>query len=85
MNILILGSEGFIGSNAVNYFKIKKHTVHKADIVIKEEENYTVINPEHADFSSLFSKTKYDVCLNATGSANVQFSFSNPALDFSLI
>jgi len=84
MDFLILGSEGFIGSNAVQYFLFRGHTVYKADIVIKEEENYTVINPEHTDFSTLFSSVKYDVCINATGSANVQFSFNNPALDFSL-
>jgi UDP-glucose 4-epimerase len=84
VKILILGSEGFIGSNSVKYFTSQGHEVYKADIVIKEEENYTVINPEHADFSSLFSLTDYDVCINATGSANVQFSFTNPALDFSL-
>jgi len=84
MRILVLGSEGFIGSNAVNFFMRKHYTVYKADITIKEEPNYFVINPELADFSSLFSERPYDFCLNATGAANVQFSIANPALDFSL-
>lgn len=84
MKILILGSEGFIGSKAVKYFSSYGHEVYKADIVIKEEENYLIINPEHTDFSALFSASGFDVCINATGSANVQFSFTNPTLDFSL-
>jgi dTDP-glucose 4,6-dehydratase/UDP-glucose 4-epimerase len=32
----------------------------------------------------LFSSQQYDVCLNATGAANVQFSFQQPLLDYSL-
>lgn len=84
LRVLILGSEGFIGSNAVSYFTQKGYFVYKADIVIKEEKNYTIINPEHTDFSSLFNEANYDACINATGSANVQFSFNNPALDYSL-
>ncbi len=84
MKLLILGSEGFIGSNSVKYFSSLGHDVYKADIVIKEEKGYTIINPEHTDFSELFFLNQFDLCINATGSANVQFSFNNPSLDFSL-
>ncbi len=84
MKVLILGSEGFIGSNAVSYFVEKGYEIYKADITLKEEPRYQVINPEQPDFASLFKLAAFDVCINATGAANVQFSFNHPALDYSL-
>lgn len=85
MKLLILGSEGFIGSHAKKYFLEQPHyEVYTADIVIRQDHNYQVINPEHADFSSIFSGDAFDVCINATGAANVQFSFRYPALDYIL-
>jgi len=36
MKILIIGSEGFIGSNAVRYFSQAGYKVHCADIHIKQ-------------------------------------------------
>lgn len=82
--LLILGSTGFIGKNAVNFFRSKDYDVSCADIVIKDEKNYTVINSETTDFSILFSKQNYDICVNATGAANVSLSFQYPAIDYSL-
>ncbi len=84
MKVLVLGSEGFIGGHTVEYFQSLGHHVTKADIQLKEEPDYLLINPESQDFGALFSHAKYDVCINATGVANVQLSFSSPALDFSL-
>lgn len=84
MKLLIIGSEGFIGSNAVNYFTQLGHQVFCADIVIKEQANYIAINPEFADFARLFYNQHYDVCINASGAANVQFSFKYAALDYTL-
>ncbi len=82
--LLILGSTGFIGKNAVNFFRSRGYDVHCADIVIKDEKNYTVINSETTDFSILFSKQSYDICINATGAASVPLSFQYPAIDYSL-
>jgi len=84
MNLLILGSEGFIGSNALEYFLSKGHQVFGADIVLKQARNYYLINPERADFSTIFIKNQFDACINATGAANVQLSFSNPSTDYVL-
>ena len=84
MRVLILGSEGFIGSNAVTYFEKQGFEVYKADIILKDEPHYQVINPEQPDFASLFTQGQFDICINATGAANVQFSFNHPALDYSL-
>ena len=84
MKIIIIGSTGFIGSNAAAYFKERNNQVHCADIVLKESADYTIINPEFPDFARLFYNQKYDVCINATGTANVQYSFKNAALDYTL-
>jgi UDP-glucose 4-epimerase len=84
MQILVLGSEGFIGSHTVKYFRSMGHTVTCADIVIKEEKDYLLINPEMPAFSGIFTYIPFDVCINATGAANVQFSFSHPDMDFML-
>ena len=84
MKLLIIGSEGFIGSNAALYFKQRNYDVHCADIILKESENYTVINPEFPDFSQLFYKQPFDVCINASGTANVQLSFKYALMDYSL-
>lgn len=84
MKILILGSEGFIGSHAVRHFRSLGYPVIAADIVLKQEKDYMLINPELPDFSSIFSRTSFDLCINATGAANVQLSFSHPAMDYML-
>ncbi len=84
MKILIIGSDGFIGSNVVKYFKLQGFNVYCADITLKEEDNYQVINAEFPNFSKLFYQQKFDVCINASGAANVQFSYNNSALDYTL-
>jgi UDP-glucose 4-epimerase len=84
MKILILGSEGFIGSHAVRHFRSLGHPVIAADIVLKQEKDYMLINPELPDFSRIFSRTSFDLCINATGAANVQLSFAHPAMDYML-
>ncbi|THU42048.1 NAD-dependent epimerase/dehydratase family protein [Niastella caeni] len=82
MKLLVLGSEGFIGSHAVQYFRSEGYSVTCADIVLKAEPDYLLINPELPDFSSIFRNQVFDVCINATGAANVQLSFQYPALDY---
>jgi dTDP-glucose 4,6-dehydratase/UDP-glucose 4-epimerase len=84
VNLLILGSEGFIGSNAVKYFISRGHNVYSADIVLKQAKGYIIINPERSDFSTIFVQHKFDACINATGAANVQLSFAHPSVDYVL-
>jgi len=82
--ILILGSEGFIGSHAVRYFQDRGYQVFKADIVLKQENQYFLINPEALDFKTIFLSQVFDYCINATGAANVQLSYAHPNLDYTL-
>ncbi len=49
-----------------------------------KRKDYIVINPELPDFSSIFRNRHFEVCINATGAANVQLSFAYPALDYIL-
>ncbi|MEO6490552.1 MAG: SDR family oxidoreductase [Ferruginibacter sp.] len=84
MNILILGSEGFIGSHFVNYFLSNGHTVSGCDLIENSDDSYayqkvSLLSP---DFDTLFLSDKYDVCINAAGSGNVPFSLTHPISDF---
>jgi dTDP-glucose 4,6-dehydratase/UDP-glucose 4-epimerase len=82
MNILIIGSKGFVGSACMKHFGAL-HQVHEADIVECDDGNYKKISGKQS-FTELFSEGKYDVCINASGSAHVGFSFEHPEKDFEL-
>ena len=84
MKILIIGSEGFIGSHCFTFFNSKGFEVFQADIHDSSNNNYYKIDFRNSDFSLPFKEFKFDVCINASGSANVGFSFENPAKDFEL-
>ncbi|WP_298262432.1 NAD(P)-dependent oxidoreductase [uncultured Lutibacter sp.] len=84
MKILIIGSKGFIGSHCVDYFKSKNNDVWQADINKSNDKNYYQITSHNSDFSIIFKENKFDYCINASGSANVGFSFKNPSKDFEL-
>jgi len=83
MKILILGACGFIGQNAVKYFSKGGNEVYSADIIYSTKPNYFQILKKE-NYQEIFSSHQYDVCLNAAGSAHVQFSFQHPLKDFSL-
>ncbi|SFF15527.1 NAD-dependent epimerase/dehydratase family protein [Flavobacterium xueshanense] len=84
MKILIIGSRGFIGNHCVAYFESKKFEVWKADVNESSDENFYNINRQNSDYSILFKEHRFDVCINASGSAHVGFSFENPSKDFEL-
>jgi len=84
MKILIVGSKGFIGSHCVEYFQSKGFEVFQADVNISIDKNYYKIEFENSDFSAPFKEHQFDVCINASGSAHVGFSFENPSKDFEL-
>jgi UDP-glucose 4-epimerase len=82
--ILIIGSCGFIGKHLCGYFKTLGYKVFSADIIIKEEKDYFILTAENANFFHLFMANTFDICINASGAANVNLSFNYPQLDFNL-
>jgi UDP-glucose 4-epimerase len=85
MNILILGSKGFIGSHCSNYFKVKGDTVVGADILKDNTaSDYFLLDALHPDYKELFSGLIFDICVNCSGAASVSMSIEEPGLDFEL-
>jgi len=84
MNILIIGSRGFIGSNCAKYFAQTGNNVFEADVIDHAVSNYTKLDTINTNFDTLFTKDAIDVCINASGSAHVGFSFEKPDKDFEL-
>jgi dTDP-glucose 4,6-dehydratase/UDP-glucose 4-epimerase len=85
MNILIIGSKGFIGSHAVSYFSKLTHKVYGCDVMVDyNNENYFVIDATNADYYNIFQKNKFDVCINCSGAASVPDSLKNPLRDYTL-
>jgi dTDP-glucose 4,6-dehydratase/UDP-glucose 4-epimerase len=82
MNILIIGSKGFIGSNCIRYFRSEGYDVIGCDIYDLKEENYVCLSS--TDLKDLFTRKKFDFCINAAGSAHVAYSFQFPEKDFEL-
>ncbi len=86
MKILIIGADGFIGGHCANYFSKKFNNVFlagtKKDGILNK--NYYLLTHENTDFNLLFQHNEYDICINASGYANVSLSFENPAKDFEL-
>ncbi|GAB4128561.1 MAG: NAD-dependent epimerase/dehydratase family protein [Raineya sp.] len=85
MKILIVGAKGFIGQHCVRFFSENKHDVWEADILdVPQESHYFKLSSTQTNFDFLFKEQNFDVCINASGSANVAFSFESPEIDFEL-
>ena len=84
MNILIIGSKGFIGSHAVRHFS-KNHTVWQCDVVVDYvTPHYMQVDATNADYASIFETYHFDLCINCSGAASVPDSLINPQKDFML-
>lgn len=84
MNILILGSQGFIGSHLAAFFTNNTHSVTGCDLVefSTQSYNYHKVSILSPDFDSVFLDQSFDVCINASGSGNVPYSITHPLSDF---
>lgn len=84
MNILIIGSKGFIGSHCVKYFS-EKHEVWECDVVADYiTPNYLIVDTTNADYSDIFRQQHFDVCINCSGASSVPDSIKHPQRDFTL-
>lgn len=85
MNILIIGSKGFLGQHLAIYFSLHNHSVVGVDNVVSSfDEKYTYHRVLTLNYSieNIIKDFKPDKCFFAGGSANVQLSINQPALDF---
>ncbi len=84
MKILVLGSEGFIGSHCIEYFLSKGHTVTGADLFEQPSRPYRYYKVSRLSpaLDELFDGNVFDAVVNAAGSGNVPYSMSHPILDF---
>jgi UDP-glucose 4-epimerase len=84
MDILVVGSKGFIGSYVAAESIARGYSVTGCDLVedVSSSYPYQKISVLSADFDALFSSQHFDVCVNASGSGNVSFSIAHPLNDF---
>lgn len=81
MRLLVIGSEGFIGRHLVQHFAAS-HEVWMADILDTDKDRYHRISADDPDYYKIFRLVSFDICINASGSAQVRNSFTDPLNDF---
>lgn len=84
--LLVLGSEGFIGSHVVLYGLKHSYDVHGIDLIDRQSAGYafskiSLLSPE---FDSFLAAHQFDIVMNCAGSGNVPFSLQMPISDFEL-
>ena len=84
--ILIIGSEGFIGSHLVDYYSYagKKVIVCHTNPNKNNNINSFYVEKLNPDFDSIFKGKEINFCINASGSKGVGFSIDNPEEDYIL-
>lgn len=84
MNILVVGSQGFIGSHLVDFLLESGHTVIGCDLVESYSSNfrYFKVSVFSVEFEQIFQKYRIDLCINAAGSGNVPYSLQQPLSDY---
>ena len=84
--VLIVGSKGFIGEYAYQFFRNSSgYHCWGCDVVAEyNDPNYFLIDSSNSDFSEIFEAESFDFCINCSGAASVPDSLKHPLRDFSL-
>jgi UDP-glucose 4-epimerase len=84
MQVLIIGSEGFIGGHCVDHFQSAGHKVWGVDLYEQPSKRYayTKITRLSPEFDEMFATVSFDAVINAAGSGNVPYSMLHPVSDF---
>jgi len=84
LKLLILGSEGFIGSHVTKYFLEAGNDVFGVDLFEQPAQSYTYrkVSRLSPELDEVFSGQSFNAVINAAGSGNVPYSMSHPLLDF---
>lgn len=83
-NILILGSEGFIGKTLVQHFLHQQYSVYGCDLyeTVDSGYHYFKVSRLSPEWEEIFTTYKFTYCVNASGSGNVPYSMTHPFTDF---
>ena len=86
MKILVIGCKGFIGKHVwQSYMSDEINECWGCDIVVDyNSKSYILLTEYDNDFSKIFQKYGFDVCINCSGAASVPDSFITTLRDFTL-
>jgi dTDP-glucose 4,6-dehydratase/UDP-glucose 4-epimerase len=86
MNVIIIGSEGFIGKHLFRHFTDTGHMVWGADIINgnSEIDKYFLIDPSVPEYKTLFDSVDFDLCINCSGASSVPESLKDPLKDYQM-
>jgi len=86
VKILILGSNGFIGSNALRYFRNKYPSTVGCDVIapVVYDDGFFLLDKDNSRFDQVFLRNSFDLCINASGSGSVPYSIEHPEEDYRL-
>jgi UDP-glucose 4-epimerase len=83
--IIVLGSEGFIGNHLVRHFLEGGYSVSGCDLFetsLHGRYKYFKVSRLSPEWEEVFSGQKFAYCINAAGSGNVPYSMTHPFSDF---
>lgn len=86
MNVLVIGSKGFLGKHIHNYFNgLQDYETWACDVVVDyAAPRYIQVDATNSDFTEIFAKNSFELCINCSGAASVPDSLVNPHRDFLL-